>query len=104
MSEPENKQPEGGGRFKPGQSGNPGGRPKALLEVVELARSHTVTAIMTLARIAADEAAPAAAQVAASNSLLERGWGKAVQPITGEEGGPIITRIEYTWAGDTKPE
>jgi len=37
--------------------------------------------------------APAAARVAAANSLLDRGWGKATQPIAGdEESGPIVIR------------
>jgi len=34
--------------FKKGQSGNPGGRPKIVGEVKELARTHTAEAIETL--------------------------------------------------------
>ena len=37
------------GKFAPGQSGNPGGRPKDEYRVAELARSCTVEAIETLA-------------------------------------------------------
>ena len=37
------------GKFAPGQSGNPGGRPKDEYRVAELARSYTVEAIETLA-------------------------------------------------------
>ena len=36
------------GRFVPGQSGNPGGRPKDENRVGELARSYTLEAIETL--------------------------------------------------------
>jgi hypothetical protein len=36
------------GRFKKGQSGNPGGRPKTLTEVKQAAREHTETALKTL--------------------------------------------------------
>ena len=68
-------------RFQPGQSGNPLGRPKAVLEVVELARTYTPAAIARLGAIVDDDKAPPAAQVAASIALLERGWGKPVQPI-----------------------
>ncbi len=50
--------------FVKGQSGNPGGRPKAVMDVIELARSHTTTAIAALARIAGDETLPPAATVA----------------------------------------
>jgi len=37
--------------FKKGQSGNPGGRPKVVAEVKELAREHTAEAIQTLVSI-----------------------------------------------------
>ena len=37
-------------KFKPGQSGNPGGRPKGFAEVRELAREHTVAAIENWSR------------------------------------------------------
>jgi hypothetical protein len=73
-------------RFAKGQSGNPGGRPEGLLEVQEAARSHTADALAALARIAADAAAPPAAQVAAANSLLDRAWGKPTQPIEASGG------------------
>ncbi|MGA7807145.1 hypothetical protein [Bradyrhizobium sp.] len=45
-----------------------------------------------------DVDAPPAARVAAANSLIDRGWGKAPQPLTGgdDEDNPIrvISRIE----------
>jgi hypothetical protein len=69
------------GSFRPGQSGNPGGRPRIIGDVIELAREHTPAAIGRLASIVGDDAAPPAAQVAASIALLERGWGRPVQPI-----------------------
>jgi hypothetical protein len=67
-------------RFVKGQSGNPG-RAKALIQIQEAARAYTVTAVATLARICGDETAPHAAQVAAANALLDRGWGRPRQPI-----------------------
>jgi hypothetical protein len=39
-------------------SPNPGGRPKALLDLQELARQHTEDAVNTLAAIMNDEKAP----------------------------------------------
>jgi len=65
--------------FKKGQSGNPGGRIGVPKEVRELARTHTEDAINRLVFWMKSE--DARASVAASNSLLDRGYGKPVAPI-----------------------
>jgi len=70
---------------------------KTPTEIKSLARSHTETALNTLVGIMNQSEAPAAARVAAANSLLDRGWGKPTQPISGDDDAPalnIITRIE----------
>lgn len=69
---------------------------KAPIEIKSLARSHTETALKTLAGIMMQSDAAPAARVAAANSLLDRGWGKATQPISGDDDAPPIkfTRIE----------
>jgi hypothetical protein len=66
-------------RFAPGQSGNPGGRPKGIREVEAIAREHTAAAIKTLVTIMNDPKAPPAGRVSASQALLDRGWGKATE-------------------------
>ena len=50
-----------------------------------LARSHTELSIQTLAGIARNGASEQA-RVAAAQALLDRGWGKAPQSHTGENG------------------
>ena len=62
--------------WEKGQSGNPGGRPKEVAEVRELARKYTAKAIKTLAGIMLDEKAHETARIAATNSLLDRGHGR----------------------------
>ncbi len=68
-------------QFKPGQSGNPGGRPAKLKAVEDAARAHTTMAIATLAEICRSKKAPAASRVSAAEALLDRGWGKPKQAI-----------------------
>jgi hypothetical protein len=68
-------------RWQKGQSGNPGGRPKALQEVEEAARRHTPEAIRALAGIANNEKAPPAARVSAAVALLDRAWGRPRQDM-----------------------
>jgi hypothetical protein len=62
------------------QSPNPGGRPKALHDLQELAREHTEAAIKTLADIMNDVKAPHSARLSAAEALLSRGWGRPILP------------------------
>jgi hypothetical protein len=69
---------------------------KALTEIRSLARSHTRTALNVLVGIMRSKDATPAARVSAANAILDRGWGKATQPIESGEGGglQLIHRIE----------
>jgi hypothetical protein len=83
--------------FPKGTSGNPGGRPRVLGDVQELARERSPEAINTLAAIMDDKKAPPAARVAAANSLLDRGYGKPTQPIS-----QTLTRIDPSTMSDAE--
>ena len=54
---------------------------KRIADIRSLARDQTELCIKVLKSIAAQTSAPAAARVAAVTVLLDRGWGKAIQPI-----------------------
>ncbi len=75
------------GRFLPGISGNPGGRPREVGHVRELAREHSDEAIETLVDLMC-HAKSDAARGAAAQALLDRGYGKsvAVSMETADEG------------------
>ncbi len=65
--------------FKKGQSGNPGGRPKAEREVVEAARAAGDRCIEVLQGLVEHE--DPRVQLAAADQLLNRGFGKPRQSI-----------------------
>src|SRR4051794_15528778 len=67
--------------FKKGVSGNPGGRPKVMAPIRDLARAHSAAAIEALASIVQDIDAPPAARVAAATALLDRAYGKPTQHL-----------------------
>ena len=81
------------GRFKPGYSGNAGGRPKDEHKVAQLARSFTLEAIDTLVglmRNGKDERVKGTA----AQALLDRGWGKPrVEVVTNEQPDSYITAL-----------
>ena len=66
-----------------GQSGNPGGRPKEMAEVLKLARDNGETAIKALVKVATDGKSESA-RVAAAVALLDRGFGKPPQFSTSD--------------------
>ena len=72
---------------------NPSGRPKVVAEVKELAREHTGKAIETLVSIMTNLKSAPAARVSEANALLDRGYGKPPQHITGEGGPSYVVRL-----------
>jgi len=77
-------------------------RKKIPTDLRSLARGHTALCVKVLAGIVSQEAVPAASRVAAAGILLDRGWGRPIQPHTDEDGGPL--RIIIRRIGDTGSE
>lgn len=84
----------GGGRFQPGQSGNPGGRPVEEREVLRLARSKGIQAIERLAYWMASDNPKAS--IPAANALLDRAFGKPNQPTSNDDNAPPIDADEVS--------
>lgn len=80
--------------FVKGQSGNPGGQPKAVAAVKKLALDACPDVIRELVRISR-ESLDERARVAAGKELLDRGLGKASQAVelSGAEGAPLTIII-----------
>ncbi|MHC4052651.1 hypothetical protein [Bradyrhizobium sp. 25ACV] len=88
-------------------------RARSLTEIRSLARSHTRTALRVLVGIMRSNDATPAVRLSAANAILDRGWGKAAQPIeNGEDGAPelvhrverVIVRPEDAVEGDAGPK
>ncbi len=79
---------------KPGEhrGGRKKGTPnKATASLKDIARQYTEQAVNSLLEVLkGGEGIPPAAQVAAAKEILDRGYGKASQVLTGgEDGGPV---------------
>ncbi|MCY1285671.1 hypothetical protein D9M69_491140 [compost metagenome] len=75
--------PKTGGRRK----GTPN---KATVDVKALAQQYSEEAVKSLVEIMRDGDAPHAARVAAAKDILDRGHGKATQPIAGDPDRPPV--------------
>ena len=64
------------GRFAPGKSGNPGGRPKEVKEIRALAQQKSPEVIQTLFEIVMDSTLRPGPRVAAAKELLDRALGR----------------------------
>jgi Family of unknown function (DUF5681) len=64
--------------FQPGKSGNPGGRPKELKGIQDLARTHCPEAIKTLVAVCKGGKSESA-RVTAAVALMDRGYGRPPQ-------------------------
>jgi hypothetical protein len=71
--------PKADSQFRPGQSGNPGGRPKGERSVREIAQQHTTAAMETLVTVM--QTGKNSERVQAATVLLDRGWGKPIQSV-----------------------
>jgi len=67
------------GRFLPGQSGNPSGRPKVAPELRAAAQEVSIEGLKVLTGIMRDEKAPQNARITAVQAIWDRGFGKPDQ-------------------------
>ncbi len=90
--------------FMPGQSGNPKGRPKAPVDIAALARVHGPQCVAVVVELLASS--DERIRLAAATVLIERGFGKPVQPIAGDPDNPLTLRyvIEMPPAIENKEE
>lgn len=81
--------------FKPGQSGNPGGRPKSDATLKELARQHTGAAVLALVK--GLKAKGERTRIAAAEALLDRGYGRPSQHHEVDAGDDLARVLDQAW-------
>ncbi len=86
---------EGKGGFKPGQSGNPGGRKPIPPEIKDALRQMTPKAVQRLAEML--ESDDERIVMMAVKEILDRDLGKPVQPMdhAGADGEPLGIAVNF---------
>lgn len=75
MAGAQNSAPERGRPFKPGQSGNPGGRPKQVKELLDLARGDVPEAFALARKFLRDEEVEDRTRLDAAKFIVSYGLG-----------------------------
>ncbi len=74
--------------FLPGNSGNPSGRPRVPPEVKALLKQHGIEAVKKIVSLMDSDDERIA--LAAASNIADRAFGKATQPIAGDDEGDAI--------------
>src|SRR5262249_15923010 len=86
----------GNPNWKPGISGNPGGRPGMSKEIRALAQQHSAEAIEVLVKLMRNEKAAPAARTAAAGQILDRAIGKAESFTNARISTELTARLDYS--------
>lgn len=86
------------GQFEKGKSGNPGGRPKVSADVKEMLKAAAPQAAALLIETVNDPEVKIDLRIKCAETLMDRVYGKAVQPIEGN----MDNRVEIVLGGATK--
>ena len=81
-------------------------KPRAIVDIKSLAREQTQKAIDVLTAVMMQPKTAPAARVAAAQALLDRGWGRPAQVVTGDESGvpiSVIHRVIVSLPAADKP-
>jgi len=87
---------QAGGRWVPGISGNPLGRPKIIAQVRDAARAHTTLTLERLVSLV--DSADEKIALSAAQALLDRGWGRCEQSVavtTPEKAAPVDHDVDW---------
>lgn len=104
MTEKKPKPRSGKTTWKPGQSGNPGGRSPRVgpngESLAELARGHTADCVRVLAEVMLAVQNEPKDRIVAAVALLDRGWGKPKESVEMDarvegSGLPVIQIIRH---------
>ena len=82
-------------RFQPGQSGNPGGKPRSLYDIQAAARKKSPEAFKTIIKVMEDEKTAPSLKVKCAEIVLERAFGKAVNPLHMQLETPVNHRQDH---------